>query len=172
MLQKKVVGAFAGIGGSNSTESGKNVSAQILIFDDYEKVEKSNYKSKNCIRLEGAKIESSLSSPATSHTSSPAYGSAITSPQDGLRLSASPSPSTVSANAQNAGLYAFSVTTTNGDVHEFRTESENDRLCWVKLLQLLVMYPFSPIPEEPKPNPVKDSFRKSLEAKKYGASEC
>ena len=175
LLQKKVVGAFAGIGGSSSADTGsKNVSAQILIFDDYEKVEKPGYKPKNSIRLENAKIDSSYTSPSGSSTNSPAYSSAtITSPQGNIRLSASPSPST-SVSSQGTGgseLYPFSVTTSNGDLHEFKTESENDRLRWVKLLQLLVMYPFSPIPEEPKSNPVKDSFRKSLEAKKYGASE-
>ncbi len=159
------------MGGSSSAETGKNISAQILIFDDYEKAEKPRCKPKNSIRLEGAKIDSSYSSPSASNTSSPAYSSAVTSPQGGIRLSASPSPSTSSQGNSAPELYAFTVATSNGDVHEFKTESENDRLRWVKLLQLLVMYPFSPIPEEPKPNPVKDSFRKTLEAQKFGASK-
>ena len=170
-LQKKVVGAFAGIGGNNGDTS-KSISAQILIFDDYEKVEKPGYKPKNSIRLDGAKIESAYSSPSASNTSSPAYSSAITSPQGGIRLSASPSPSTSSnGNGSSSELYSFTVATSTGEVHEFKIESENDRLRWVKILQLLVMYPYSPIPEEPKTNPIKDGFRNSLEAKQYGAGE-
>ena len=168
-MQKKVVGAFAGIGGSNGGESTKTISAQILIFDDYEKVEKPGHKPKNSIRLDGAKIESSCSSPSASNTSSPAYSSAITSPQGLIRLSASPSPSTSLQNGQD--LYSFTVATANGEVHEFKIESESERLRWVKILQLLVMYPYSPIPDEPKANPIKDSFRQSLEAKQYGAGE-
>lgn len=159
--QKRVVGAFSGIGGSGNET--KNISAQILFFDDYEKVEKPGSKPKNSIRLEGAKIESACSSPSASNTSSPAYTSAVASPQSGgMRLSSSP--------PQNGTeTYSFTVAASNGEVHEFKVEGENDRLRWVKILQLLVMYPFSPIPEEPKTNPIKDNFRQSLEAKQYGA---
>lgn len=147
------------------------VSAQILIFDDYEKVEKPGYKPKNSIKLEGAKIDTVYSSPSPSNTNSPAYGntSTVTSPPSGNRFSSSPSPSLSSSNGGE--LYAFTVATSGGDVHEFRTESENDRLRWVKLLQLLVMYPYSPIPDEPATNPIKDSFRQALEAKQYEAGE-
>ena len=173
-LQKKVVGAFCGLGNSEANKS--SISAQIQIFDDYEKIEKPGFKPKNFIRLENAKIESSYFSPSTSNTNSPAYSSTIASPQGGMRLSASPSPSVGSASSQSSAingseLYAFTVATSNGEVHEFRTESENDRLRWVKLLQLLVMYPFSLIPEEPSTNPIKDNFRQALEAKQYGAGE-
>lgn len=68
-------------------------------------------------------------------------------------------------------LYMFTVATISGELHEFRTESENDRLRWVKLLQVLVMYPYSQIPEEPKSNPIKDNFRQGLDAKDYNAGE-
>lgn len=163
------MGAFSGVGGSNAGDNTKAISAQILIFDDYEKVDKPGSKPKNSIKLDGAKIDSSYHSPSASNTSSPAYSSAITSPQGGIRLSASPSPS---PSLQNGGqdLYSFTVCTTSGEVHEFKVESESERLRWVKILQLLVMYPYSPIPDEPK-NPIKDSFRQSLEAKQYGAGE-
>jgi hypothetical protein len=163
-LQRKVVGAFAGVGGSGG-ENSKSISAQVLIFDDHDKVEK--HKPKHSIRLEGAKIESSCCSPSASSTNSPAYSSAIASPQGGIRLSASPSPSMSLQNGVE--LYSFTVATSTGEVHEFKIDSESERLRWVKILQLLVMYPFSPIPEEPKANPIKDSFRQSLEAKHYNA---
>ena len=168
-LQKKAVAAFSGIGGSGANAgetTTKSIPAQIQIFEDYEKVEKGN-KPKSLIKLEGAKLESLCSSPSASNAGSPAYGSAIvTSPPNSMRLSSSPSPS-LSNNGSE--LYAFSVTTNTGEVHEFRTDSENERLRWVKLLQLLVMYPYSTVPEEPVTNPIKDSFRQALEAKQYGA---
>ena len=132
------------------------MSAQILIF------EKPGSKPKTCIKLEGAKIESSCSSPSSSNTNFPAYSSAIASPQG------APSPSTSLHNGVQ-DLYSFTVTTASGEVHEFRIEAESERLRWVKILQLLVIYPYSQIPEEPNTNPIKDSFRQSLEAKQYNA---
>ena len=182
--------AFSGMG--NCIEGGKDktFSAQLQIFDDYEKIER--HKPKNSIKLDNAKIESSYSSPAGSNTSSPAYTSTILTSQGGINISSSPPSSMGSSTSQSGStpslsvdstsgsipgtngvmdVYIFTVATSSGELHEFRTDSENDRLRWVKLLQLLVMYPYSQIPEEPKVNPIKDSFRHSLEAKQYNAGE-
>lgn len=178
----------------NSIEGGKTISAQIQIFDDYEKIEKPGCKPKGSIKLDNAKIESSYSSPAASNTSSPAYTSTmVLASQGAVNISSSPSLSMGSSSTSQTGstpslsagsasgsipgpngntdIYIFTVATSSGDLHEFRTDSENDRLRWVKLLQLLVMYPYSPIPEEPKVNPIKDSFRQALEAKQYNAGK-
>ena len=160
------------MGSSDGTS--KTICAQIQVYDDYEKIDKPGSKPKNMIRLEGTKIESSY---LASNSNSPAYSSTIASPQSGaMRISESPSTSLESSSSQGGTLngsdmYIFMITTTNGDSHEFKTENESERLRWVKLLQLLVMYPFSIIPEEPKTNPIKDSFRNSLEAKQYEAGE-
>ena len=150
------------------------------IFEDYEKIEKPGHKPKGAIKLEGAKIESSYNTPPNSSNNSPAYTSTLLSSQGNVNLSSSPlsvgssnsqSGSVPSSASNSEVMYVFTVLTSNNELHEFRTDSENDRLRWVKLLQLLVMYPLSPIPEEPKINPIKDSFRQTLEAKHYNASE-
>lgn len=174
LFQKRVVAAFCGLPGN--PDGGKAVSAQIQIFEDYEKIEKPGYKPKGIIKLDGAKIESSYTTPPNSSNNSPAYASTLLNSQGNVNFSSSP----MSAGSQSGSMpsssnseaaYAFTVLTGNGELHELRTDSENDRLKWVKLLQLLVMYPFSPIPEEPKVNPIKDSFRQALEARQYNASE-
>ena len=176
-LQKRVVAAFCGLMGNS--EGGKSISAQIQIYEDYEKIEKPGSKPKGTIKLDGAKIESSYATPPNSNTNSPAYASTLLNSHGQVNLSSSPisggsgsqNGSAPSSSSLAEATYAFTVLTSNNELHEFRTDSENDRLRWVKLLQLLVMYPFSPIPEEPKVNPIKDSFRQVLEAKQYNASK-
>jgi len=161
-----------------NSEGGKSVSAQIQIYEDYEKIEKPGSKPKSIIRLDGAKIESSYTTPPNSNNNSPAYASTLLNTH-GQVISSSPisagSGSQGSSVPSSSGVaeatYAFTVLTSNNELNEFRTDSENDRLRWVKLLQLLVMYPFSPIPEEPQINPIKDSFRQALEARQYNASK-
>ena len=168
--------AYCGCGpGANS--NGKAAVAQLTLNEDYEKVEKPGQKPKSMIPLEGAKIDCSYLSGGTIY-SNPS------------RLSASPSPSPHSSSLGGSGggiisgsgsgsgtvssgsMYAFSIITQNGDVHEFLSESENDRLRWVKLLQLLLMFPYSTIPDEPTGQPIKESFRAKLDPKKYNAGEC
>lgn len=174
-LQKRAVTAYCGI---NSLEQNpKTPCSQMQLYEDYEKVEKPGQKPKNTIKLEEAKIDSSYSNPSS------AYSSTISSPHGGVRLSVSPSGYSSSGSGSgvvgsgsgsgtvSSGVHMFSVTTKSGEVHEFRTETENERLRWVKLLQLLVMFPRSSIPEEPKSNPIKDTFRLRLEAVQYGASK-
>lgn len=100
-----------------------------------------------------------------------------------MRVSVSPPNSASSGSGSGSGLvgsgsgtvassvHSFSVITKNGEINEFRTETENERIRWVRLLQLLVMFPFSLIPDEPRTNPIKDTFRLRLDAVKYGASK-
>ncbi len=61
------------------------------------------------------------------------------------------------------------VIVVQNDTFEFRTDSENERLRWVKLLGLLVMLPYSVIPEEPGSNPIKHSLRAKQDLQWYGA---
>ena len=174
ILQKRAVTAYCGI---NSLEQNpKTPCSQMQLYEDYEKVEKPGQKPKNTIKLEEAKIDSSYSNPS-------AYSSTVSAPNGGVRLSVSPSGYGSSGSGSgvvgsgsgsgtvSSGVHMFSVTTKSGEVHEFRTETENERLRWVKLIQLLVMFPRSSIPEEPKSNPIKDTFRLRLEAVQYGASK-
>ena len=140
-------------------DSGKH-SAQIQIFEDYENqrtTQKKEEKPKKAIDLAKAKLESSLSSPSVSATGSPHGGTLATSPNP-------------SGYQTPTAQHLFQVITPN-ETHEFRTDSENERLRWGKLLGLLVLFPYSTIPEEPKTNPIKESFRAKLDPKWYGAGE-
>ena len=169
--------AYCGTGvGAN----GKAAVAQLTLNEDYEKVEKPGQKPKNMILLEAANIDCSY----TSGSNSTVYSSAG-------RLSASPSPSPHSSSQGGSGsgiitgsgsgsgtgtitsgtMHPFNIITKNGDTHEFLSESENDRLRWVKLLQLLLMFPFSTIPDEPTNKPIRESLRSQLDPKKYGAGK-
>lgn len=155
----------------SSDDDAKTPGAQILIFEDYEKP---GQKPKNIIKLDSVQIESSYSS-----SNSSAYTSTSTSPHGSIRLSASPSSgggsgsgvvASDSGSGTIGGNHIFSISS-KGDVHEFQTETENERLNWVKMLQLLIMYPRSSIPEEPKTNPISERMRLRLEAKQYNASK-
>ena len=164
--------AYCGVGAGEN--GGKTAVAILTVNEDNDKVEKPGQKPKNMISLEGANIECSY----TSNSASGVYSNAG-------RLSASPSPSPhnsgsgiiTSGSGSGSGIiisnqmqHPFSVVTKNGDVHEFRSESDNERLRWVKLLQLLIMFPFSTIPDEPTTKPFRESLRSSnLDPKKYGA---
>lgn len=156
--------------------NGKSAVAQLTLNEDYDKVEKPGQKPRSMIPLEGAKIECSYIPGSSGVYSNPS------------RLSASPSPSphgsfqggsgsgTISSSGSGSGIvvssgtmYPFTIVTQNGDTHEFLSESENDRLRWMKLLQLLLMFPYSTIPEEPKNAPIKESFRANLDPKEFNA---
>lgn len=160
--------------GTGAGANGKHAVAQLTLNEDYEKVEKPGQKPKNMILLEAASIDCSYTN------SSLVYSNAG-------RLSASPSPSPHSSSQNGSGsgiitgsgsgsgtigsMHPFNVVTKGGDIHEFLSESENDRLRWVKLLQLLIMFPFSTIPDEPTNKPIKESLRSQLDPKRYGAGE-
>ena len=66
-------------------------------------------------------------------------------------------------------LWPFQIVLNAGEVLEFFLESPEDQKQWMKRLGLLLMFPYSPIPEEPSPTFVKDSFKAKLNAKEYGA---
>ncbi len=134
-----------------------HTSAQVQLFEDYENhkaVEKPNQKPKKSIDLTKAKIDASSTLSSSSNGGSPRSASSSLSP-----------PKSTGGND-----HSFVVTVQN-DVHEFRTDSENEKLTWVKLLGLLVMFPHSVIPEEPTPNPIKQSLRAKQDPSWYGAGE-
>ena len=167
--QRRIVVAFCGT--SQSSEQ----SARLEILGDYEDTTKrTDQKPKDALELNGAKIETtSGGSPSGSQGSSPysTIGSS-TSPRNSLVGSPSPRNSTLGTSPSSQGLaanqYIFQVSC-SGKSHEFRTDSENDRIRWVKLLGLLVMFPLAPIPKEPESNPIAESFHSKLDAKKFGA---
>ena len=66
-------------------------------------------------------------------------------------------------------LFGFIVTTSSNKVYRFVAESKDYCLNVMSILQLLALFPYSSIPAKPKVNPIKDSFRNSLEAKDFKA---
>lgn len=131
-----------------SDVDGKTQSACIAIYDNYDQVEKIGEKTKKpkkVIQLQGAKIEEAMyASPVGSHGTSP--------------------------SSSNQSSCLFLVILTN-EVSEFRSDSPDTKVHWLKLLTLLAMFPYSPIPEEPRSNPISESFRYKLDPKSYGAGE-
>lgn len=167
--QKRVVIAYCG------STTKKQHSALLQLFEDYEKVLKPGQKPKKGIELANAKINNvSTGSPSGSQNNSPAYtptlanSSPSPSPSPRNSITLSTSPNVQSLGTQGTALHSFQIATPN-ETHEFRTDSENDRLRWMKLLGLLVMFPYSTIPEEPQNNPIKESFRCKLDPTQYGA---
>lgn len=121
----------------------------MAIYDNYEHVEKlgeKNKKPKKVIQLLGAKIEEpTYASPVGSHGTSPS-SSGLTADKE----------------------CQFLVILTS-EVSEFRCDSADTKVHWIKLLTLLTMFPTSAIPEEPRSNPIRESFRYKLDPKIYGA---
>ena len=68
-------------------------------------------------------------------------------------------------------LWPFQLVLRTGEVFEFYTESPEDQRQWVKRLGLLLMFPYSPIPEEPVQNPINDGFRARLKPEDYSAGK-
>ena len=129
---------------------GKQTSACLILYDNYENAEKlGEKKAKKIIQLAGAKIEEpTYASPVGSHGTSPGSSSSLTDKS-----------------------CHFLVMEKN-EFHEFQCDSADMKVHWLKLLTLLAMFPYSVIPEEPQLNPISESFRAKLDPKLYGAGEC
>ena len=123
---------------------GKQTSACLILYDNYENVEKlGEKKAKKIIDLASAKIEEpTCASPVGSHGTSPRSSSSLTDKS-----------------------CRFLVMETNG-VHEFQCASADMKVQWLKLLTRLAMFPYSVIPEEPQLNP-----ESKLDPKLYGGGE-
>ncbi len=87
-------------------------------------------------------------------------------------LSSSPGNYTIGTSPSSNGvpLFPFQLVLRAGDVFEFFAESPEDQRQWVKRLGLLLMFPYSPIPDEPV-NPIKESIRAKLNPADYNAGE-
>ena len=81
-------------------------------------------------------------------------------------MGTSPSSSTTAGQ-----LWPFQIVLKNGDIFEFFAELPEDQKQWIKRLQLLLMFPYSPIPEEPLHNPIKEGYRAKLKPIDYKAGE-
>ena len=139
--QRRAVIVFCG-----SENDGKLHSACMALYDNYENVERAgDKKPKKIIQLVGAKVEE------------PTYASPVGSQG---------SPGSGGTPLEKA--CQFLVIHSN-EVNEFRSESGDMKVHWLKLLTLLTMFPYSVIPEEPSSNPISEGFRYKLDPKSYGA---
>ena len=136
---------------------------QLEVFEESYK----NYqKPKKVIPLTAIREQGLQEGTATTHFScSPAQSS----PRNSL-LSSSPTSSSLSSTpVPQTTLYPFHIHLKNGETLDFYTPTPEDQRQWMKRLGMLLMFPYSPIPEEPSHNPIKDGFRKRLNPKDHNA---
>lgn len=69
-------------------------------------------------------------------------------------------------------LWGFMLLLVTGEALEMFSESQAQQQLWVKHLALLAMFPYSPIPEEPRVNPIRDGFRARLNPANFNAGVC
>ena len=108
--------------GTRAGTNGKPAVAQLTVNVDCEKVEKPGQKHKNMhdtSRLEGASVECSYTN-----------GYQVYSSPGRLSVSPSPSPHSSSQGGSGGGIIGSgsNIDTKSGGIHEFLSESKNDRL--------------------------------------------
>ena len=72
---------------------------------------------------------------------------------------------------QPCSLWGFMLLLQTGEAVELYAEAKEEQQLWIKHLNLLAMYPYSPLPEEPRVCPIKDSFRARLNPANFDAGE-
>ena len=130
----------------------------------YEECYKNYQKPKKVILLTTIKehgLQEGL--PLAFYSSSPAQNS----PRNSY-LSSSPSSLSLS-NPSVQSLFPFHIHLKSGGTLDFYTSSPEDQRQWMKRLGLLLMFPYSPIPDEPSCNPINDALRNRLHLKDYKA---
>ena len=73
---------------------------------------------------------------------------------------------------QTRHLWGFMLLLETGEALEMFSESQEQQQLWVKHLSLLAMFPNSPIPEEPRVNPIRDGFRARVNLANFNAGMC
>ena len=58
-----------------------------------------------------------------------------------------------------------------GEAIELFADTREQQQLWIKYLHLMSMFPYSPIPEEPRVNPIRDSYRSKIKHSNYDAGE-
>jgi hypothetical protein len=72
---------------------------------------------------------------------------------------------------QNETLWGFMLLLSTGEAVELFADTREQQQLWIKYLQLMSMFPFSPIPEEPRINPIRDSYRSRLKSSHFDAGK-
>ncbi|XP_019856449.1 PREDICTED: insulin receptor substrate 1-like isoform X2 [Amphimedon queenslandica] len=139
----------------SASHDGK-ASGQIEIFEEAFKIYQ---KPKKVVMLtELAQPGVQGGSPCTSLSCSPSTHS----PKNSFMAASPPMNS-------HTTLWPFQILTKTGEVYELFAESPEDQRQWLKRLGLLIMFPYSPIPEEPAVNPIREGYKSKLNARDYNA---
>ena len=75
------------------------------------------------------------------------------------------------SHQQPSSLWGFMLLLQTGEAVELYAEAKEEQQLWIKHLNLLAMYPYSPLPEEPRVCPIKESFRARLNPTNFDAGE-
>lgn len=68
-------------------------------------------------------------------------------------------------------LWGFMLVLQSGEAVELFADTREQQQLWIKYLHLMSMFPLSPIPEEPRVNPIRDSYRSKLKLSNFDAGE-
>lgn len=74
-------------------------------------------------------------------------------------------------NQQPGSLWGLMLLLQTGEGVELYAEAREEQQLWIKHLNLLSMFPYSPLPEEPRVCPIKESFRARLNPANFDAGE-
>ena len=94
----------------------------------------------------------------TTHPSVPEMGTSL------FRMS-------MTDSLQPASLWGFMLLLQTGEGVELYAEAREEQQLWIRHLNLLSTYPYSPIPEEPRVCPIKEKFRARLNPANFDAGE-
>lgn len=68
-------------------------------------------------------------------------------------------------------LWGMMLLLTSGEAVELFADTREQQLQWIQYLNLLSMFPYSPLPEEPRNNPIRSSLRAKLKPSKFDAGK-
>ena len=68
-----------------------------------------------------------------------------------------------------SSLWGVMLLLTSGEAVELFADTREQQQQWIQYLNLLAMFPYSPIPEEPRNNPIRSSLRTKLKPSNYDA---
>lgn len=68
-------------------------------------------------------------------------------------------------------LWGFMLLLQTGEAVELFADTREQQQLWIKYLHLMSMFPSSPIPEEPRVNPIRDSFRSRVKLSNFDAGK-
>ncbi len=71
----------------------------------------------------------------------------------------------------SSSLWGMMFLLTTGEAVELFADTREQQQQWIQYLTLLSMFPYSPIPEEPRNNPIRNTLRSKLKPSNYDAGK-